>query len=109
MNQARVVADQIDVLVAVNVPDERPLAARERERIWPVVGSGASISTRHHVLCALPQLHRLHRRRAVTFLNIAHRLFRRLNFTSALAPVVTIFAKLLGPSNGYESSTPTFS
>lgn len=56
MNQAGVIAQQIYVAVAINVPQEWPLAARYRERIRAMVSGGAGIASGHHAFGTLREV-----------------------------------------------------
>src|SRR5271156_3180204 len=73
MNEDGVVAEQIDVLVAVDVAEERSPAALDGERVGPVVSRGASVAAGHDALGALGELRGFLGRSAVVFLDTVHR------------------------------------
>src|SRR5208282_1195242 len=72
MNQAGVVAEQIDIAVAVDVPQERTFAARDREGVWAMIRRRAGVAARHHAFGAGRHFGRVGSLLAKAFLDAVH-------------------------------------
>ncbi len=73
MNQAGVIAEQVDIPVAVNVPQKRPFAALDGQRVGLVIGRRARVAAGHHAFGALGELRRFFGRCAILFFDSGHR------------------------------------